>query len=107
MGDVGSPAGTVTFLFSDIEGSTRLWEIYPDAMVEALARHDALLRGAVEAHGGHVVKSTGDGFFAVFRSAHDAVLAAIAAQVALRRERWGATGPIRVRMGLHSGEASF
>ena len=60
------PAGTVTFLFTDLEGSTRLWEQFPEAMRPALERHDAILRDAVEAHGGVVVKTTGDGLHAVF-----------------------------------------
>jgi len=59
------PSGTVTFLFTDLEGSTRLWEEHPDAMQDALARHDEILRGAVAGHRGYVVKSTGDGFHAV------------------------------------------
>jgi class 3 adenylate cyclase len=67
------PSGTVTFLFTDIEGSTRLWEQYPDAMRAALVRHDAALRTAIEAHDGHVVKTTGDGAFAVFATASEAV----------------------------------
>jgi class 3 adenylate cyclase len=62
------PSGTVTFLFTDLEGSTRLWEEHRDAMQSALARHDAVLRTAVESHGGHVVKTTGDGLHAVFPS---------------------------------------
>ena len=74
------PAGTVTFLFTDLEGSTRLWEEHPDAMKRALARHDAILRGAVESHGGLVVKTTGDGLHAVFATASDATAAAVAAQ---------------------------
>ena len=67
------PSGTVTFLFTDLEGSTRLWEEQPDAMRAALARHDAILREAISAHHGHVVKTTGDGFHAVFARADDAV----------------------------------
>ena len=63
------PSGTVTFLFTDIEGSTRLWEEHPDAMRDALARHDELLRQAIEAHGGYVFKTTGDGFHAAFGTA--------------------------------------
>ena len=70
------PSGTVTFLFTDLEGSTGKWEKHPDAMRDALARHDAILRETVEAHDGHVVKSTGDGIHAVFASAPNAVLAA-------------------------------
>ncbi len=77
------PTGTVTFLFTDIEGSTRLWEQYPEAMKAALARHDAILWEAVAAHGGHVVKTTGDGIFAAFETAPDGALAAREAQYAL------------------------
>jgi class 3 adenylate cyclase len=99
------PTGTVTILFTDIEGSTRLWEQFPGAMHGALARHDALLRRAVGAHNGHVVKMTGDGLHATFGSAGDAVLAVIAAQRAVQAEPWGEVGQIRVRMGLHTGEA--
>ena len=60
------PSGTVTFLFTDIEGSTRLWETQRAAMQQALVQHDAILRGAIEAHGGHLVKSTGDGAMGAF-----------------------------------------
>ncbi len=63
------PTGTVTFLFTDLEGSTRLWEEHPDAMHDALARHDEILRDAIAAHDGHVVKTTGDGFHAAFADA--------------------------------------
>ncbi len=77
------PTGTVTFLFTDLEGSTRLWEQHPVAMKAALARHDAILRDAVESNEGHVVKTTGDGVHAVFATVHDAVDAALAAQDAL------------------------
>ena len=66
------PSGTVTFLFTDLEGSTRLWEEHPDAMREALARHDEILRGAIEENRGHVVKTTGDGVHAAFATASDA-----------------------------------
>ncbi|HEY6597883.1 MAG TPA: adenylate/guanylate cyclase domain-containing protein, partial [Pseudomonadales bacterium] len=62
----GLPAGNVTFLFTDIEGSTRLWEQSPDAMHIALARHDAILREAIEKHGGHIFKTAGDAFHAAF-----------------------------------------
>jgi len=97
------PTGTVTFLFTDLEGSTRLWEQWPQAMREALARHDEILRGVVEAKGGVVVKSTGDGLHAAFAAAEGALLAAAAGQVGLAAEPWGATGPLRVRMGIHTG----
>jgi predicted ATPase/class 3 adenylate cyclase len=99
------PSGTVTFLFTDLEGSTRLWEEHPDAMRPALARHDAILRGAVVAHGGQVVKTTGDGIHAVFATAHDALDAAVAMQLGLATEPFGKTGPLRVRMGVHTCEA--
>jgi predicted ATPase/class 3 adenylate cyclase/Flp pilus assembly protein TadD len=79
----GLPTGTLTFLFTDIEGSTLLWERYPEAMSAALARHDAILREAIEAHGGTVFKTVGDAFDAVFPTARDGVDAAIAAQRAL------------------------
>jgi class 3 adenylate cyclase len=100
----GLPAGTVTFLFTDLEGSTRLWERDP-GMQAALARHDEVLKAAVESHGGHVVKTTGDGVHAVSALASDALAAAVAGQRALGSEPWGEVGPLRVRMGLHSGAA--
>ena len=93
----------MTFLFTDLEGSTRLWEEQPDAMRAALARHDAISREAISAHHGHVVKTTGDGFHAVFARADDAVGAAIAIQLALRTESDAADVPLVVRMGLHAG----
>ena len=100
------PGGTVTFLFTDLEGSTRLWQEHPDAMAAAMARHDAILRHAVEGNSGVVVKTTGDGVHAVFANASDAIDAGIAAQLALQAEPWGATGSLRVRMGVHTGETS-
>ena len=99
------PTGTVTFLFTDLEGSTRLWEEHPEAMKAALARHDAMLRDAVQARGGRVVKTTGDGMHAVFATAPDAVAAAVDAQRQLTAEEWQIGEPLRVRMGLHSGHA--
>jgi predicted ATPase/class 3 adenylate cyclase len=104
---VALPSGTVTFLFTDLEGSTRLWEEHPDAMGPALARHDELLRSAIEAHGGQVVKTTGDGFHAVFATARDAVGAAVAMQLGLGAESFAETGPLRVRMGVHTCEAEY
>jgi predicted ATPase/class 3 adenylate cyclase len=99
------PTGTVTFLFTDLEGSTRLWEEHPDKMQTALARHDELLRDAIESHDGHVVKMTGDGAHAVFASAHSAIAAAAEAQRSLVSERWDETGPLQVRIGVHTGHA--
>ena len=103
------PTGIVTFLFTDIEGSTQLWERHSQQMRGALARHDALLRTAVLDHGGGVVKSTGDGLLAVFAAAAPALAAALAAQRALAAEPWPQIAPhhLRVRMGLHSGEADL
>src|SRR5436190_2188696 len=99
------PTGTVTFLFTDLEGSTRLWQEHPDAMKTALARHDEILGDAVAAHDGHIVKTTGDGVHAVFASAHDALHAAVSAQRAFSDESWATPDPLKVRMGLHTGEA--
>ena len=101
------PLGTVTFLFTDIEGSTRLWEEHPDAMRDALVRHDEILRDAVIAHDGHVVKTTGDGVHAVFATARDALGAAVAMQLGLSAESFGETGPLRVRMGVHTCEVEY
>src|SRR5262245_29027096 len=70
------PSGTVTFLFTDLEVSTRLWEEHPEPMQDALARHDAILRDAIAAHGGFVVKGRGDGVHAAFTTARDALAAA-------------------------------
>ncbi len=99
------PAGIVTFLFTDIEGSTRLWERVPGAMQTALARHDAILRETIESHGGRVFKTVGDAFLTVFGSVADAVGAALDGQRALGAEPWGETGPLRVRMAIHAGPA--
>jgi len=97
------PTGTVTFLFTDLESSTRLWEEHPDAMRGALARHDTIVQGAIGEHDGVVVKTTGDGVHAAFATARDAVGAAVAAQLALQHEPWEDTGALRVRIGLHTG----
>ena len=103
---VGDPSPeTLTFVLTDLESSTRLWEQFPDAMKDAVERHDAILREAVERSRGRVVKGTGDGLMAVFASAADGVEACLAAQRALRDEAWAETGPLRVRMGMHAGEA--
>ena len=99
------PTGTVTFLFTDIEGSTKLWEQHPAAMQPAIGRHDALLRQVVQEHAGYVVKSTGDGLHAAFPTAHDACTAAVEAQRALLAEPWSEIGGLQVRMGLHAGAA--
>ena len=101
------PSGTVTFLFTDLEGSTRLWEEYPDAMPGALVRHDAIVRGAIEGHGGAVLSEMGDGMAGVFASPLAAVAAAVQAQCGLVDEPWGEVGALRARMGLHSGEGAL
>ncbi|HSE82120.1 MAG TPA: adenylate/guanylate cyclase domain-containing protein [Gaiellaceae bacterium] len=99
------PPETPTFVFTDLESSTRLWERFPDEMRVAVERHDAILRDAVEGSDGQVVKLTGDGLMAVFPAASDGLRACLEAQRALQAEAWGMTGPLRVRMGLHAGEA--
>jgi len=96
------PAGHFVFLFTDIAGSIKLWEQYPQAMPSALARHDALVRHAVEPSGGRVFKTVGDACYAVFGAAADALAAALAAQHALMAEDWDQL-PLRVRVALHAG----
>ena len=93
-----APSGVVTFLFTDIEGSTRRWEADPDVMRTALADHDDVLHTAIEAHGGRVFKHTGDGVCAVFASPRAAVDVAVAAQRSLE---------LPVRMGISTGEAEL
>jgi predicted ATPase/class 3 adenylate cyclase/Tfp pilus assembly protein PilF len=99
------PTGTVTFLFTDIEGSTRMWESSPQAMQAALARHDEILRWAIEERGGYVFKTVGDAFCCAFWTATDALDAALEVQRTLFEEEWQQTGPLRVRMALHTGAA--
>jgi class 3 adenylate cyclase len=101
-----SLSGILTFLFTDLESSTLLWDRYPDLMQEVSARHDDLLRRAFEANHGRVVKTTGDGFHVVFESPVDGIAAALAAQEAIAAEEWSPEiGALKVRMGLHSGES--
>ena len=97
------PTGTVTLLFTDIEGSTRLWDAQVQAMSAALARHDQLLRHSIGTHGGHVFKTIGDAFCAAFHTASDGLAAALEAQRALRVECWPEPAALRVRMALHTG----
>jgi predicted ATPase/class 3 adenylate cyclase len=101
------PSGTVTFLFSDIEGSTRLWEEHPDAMRDCLARHDEMMRAAVAEHDGVIVKTTGDGVHAAFPTAAGGVAAAIDAQRAITMSTWDAIGGLKIRIGVHTGEAEI
>lgn len=102
---VALPTGTVTFFFTDIEGSTRLWEGYPDAMRHALAVHDQILREEVTHHGGHVFKTVGDAVYAVFAAARDAIAAARSAQQRLTGAAWEVPEGLRVRMAIHTGTA--
>ena len=118
------PTGTVTFLFTDIEGSTKLWEKYPEAMKSALAKHDSILKETVESHRGQIVKTTGDGIHAVFATAIDGINAAITAQHKLNslilnenvvsihgadelRHYSTTEAQLKSRMGLHTGEAEL
>src|SRR5262245_63784 len=110
MGEEGMPAlpgGTLTFLFTDIEGSTRLWEEQPDTMRLAHTRHDALLRTAIETNGGVVFKTIGDAFCAAFPTAPQALEAALSAQQNLHQRKSGVGSDLmfKVRMALHTGAA--
>ena len=97
-------AGTYNFLFTDIEGSTKRWEHHAEAMKAAVDRHDAILRQAIEAHNGTVFRMEGDAFRAAFATVSQSLDAAVASQQALAAESWPEeTGPVRVRMALHSG----
>jgi len=101
------PTGTVTFMFTDLEGSTRPWEEQPAAMQDSLARHDAILHEAIASHRGVVFSEMGDGMAAAFASATDAVAAGVEAQLGLERCAWDETGPLRARMGLHASSAEL
>ncbi len=102
---MAAPTGTITFLFTDIEGSTKKWERHPDAMRRMLGRHDALLRAAFETQGGLVFKTVGDAFCVAFDTAQRGLNGALAAQRALRAETWEEVGELKVRMALHTGAA--
>lgn len=99
------PSGTITFVFTDIESSTQLWETHPEAMKATLAKHDSILSNSIESNRGHVIKRTGDGIHAVFQAPSDAIKAAIFAQQEFQRPLGELT--IKVRMGLHTGEAEL
>ncbi|MGC4043660.1 MAG: tetratricopeptide repeat protein [Armatimonas sp.] len=101
------PTGTITFLFSDIEGSTKLWELHPQIMQVAVAKHDALLRQAVQENQGYLFKTTGDGIAAAFSVAEQGLAAALATQQTLAREAWSEPVVLRSRMGLHTGSAEL
>lgn len=99
------PSGTITFLFTDVEGSTHLWEKHPRLMETALELHDEILRSAIDTHGGYVFSTAGDAFSAAFTSADEALSAAIATQRDLDTAPWPDGVALRVRMGLHTGES--
>jgi class 3 adenylate cyclase len=103
------PTGTVTFLFTDIEGSTQLWERFPDQARAALTRHDQIIEAIVGRHGGRIVRPRGEGDsrFAVFSRATDAVAAAAAMQRTLHTESWPTPISLRVRVALHTVEADL
>jgi hypothetical protein len=94
------PTGTLTFLFTDIEGSTKLWERHPEAMQIALARHDEILRDATEQHGGYVFKTVGDAFCCAFPTAPHALECALESQRRLLSSEWEQTGTLRLRGAL-------
>jgi class 3 adenylate cyclase len=101
----GLPAGAVTFLFTDIEGSTRLVKALRDRYPQVLAEHRRLVRVAVAGQAGHEVDTQGDAFFVAFASAKQAVLCALELQRALAGHPWPAGSPVRVRIGIHTGQA--
>src|SRR6478735_8255990 len=98
------PSGTVTFLFTDVEGSTRLLKQLRDAYGQVLADHRRILRAAFAEHGGQEIDTQGDAFFVAFRRARDAALAASAGQRGLAAHAWPEGAACTVRMGLHTGE---
>ncbi len=103
------PAGRVTFLMTDVEGSTRLWEQHADDMAAAIERHDVLIAAVVREGGGALIrgKGEGDSTFSVFERATDAAVAAVEIQLALQREPWPTDIVIRVRTALNTGEAQL
>jgi DNA-binding NarL/FixJ family response regulator/class 3 adenylate cyclase len=100
------PSGTVTFLFTDIENSTKLWEQHPDEMLISHARHNQIVRAAIESHNGYVFQIIGDAFCAAFDNAGDAIQAAVQCQRNLQAEKW-LSPPIKVRMGIHTSKAEI
>lgn len=100
------PTGTVTFLFTDIEGSTRLAQEFPDTLQSALYRHNSILQNVIESNRGFVFEIIGDAFCCAFGNANDAVKAAIEIQLALAREKWE-DAAIKIRIGIHSGKADW
>src|SRR5579864_1581922 len=103
---VSLPTGTVTFLFTDIEGSTQRWEMHREAMKTAVARHDAFLREVVTRHNGYIFKTVGDAFCTSFPRVSDAIAAALDAQCVLSKEDFSSVGGLKVRVALHTGETT-
>jgi len=101
------PPGTISSLFTDIEGITKLWDAHPDAMRVALVRHDVLLREAIVGANGFVFKTVGDAFCAAFATAAEALAAALGSQAAPHAEHWPDALSLRVRMALHTGTAEL
>src|SRR5260370_29955141 len=101
------PTGTVTFFFSDIEGSTRLIQQLGERYPDVLLAHHTIQREALAANGGHELRTEGDSFFIVFKSALEACAGAAAVQKMLARHAWPDDGKVRVRIGLHTGEATL
>lgn len=97
------PSGTVSLLFTDIEGSALRWERHRDAMRAAVEQHDAIMRSSIERHGGYVFKTMGDAFCAAFSTAENAVAAAVEAQSTLQSKDWSAVSGLRARMAVHTG----
>jgi class 3 adenylate cyclase len=99
------PSGTVTFLLTDLEGSTRIWEQDPEAMKPAMVRHDEILEKTIAGNRGFVFSRMGDGMAVAFATAGDAVAAALAIKHALIDENWRSPSPLKARIGLHTAEA--
>jgi len=104
---ISLPTGTVAFLFTDIQGSTQLWQQYPHDMPSALERHHEILRQSIQVEGGYVFQIVGDAFCVAFHTCLAALQAAISAQRLLQNEPWGETGPLRERMALNVGPAEL
>ena len=101
---INRPSGTITFLFTDVEGSSRLWDEHPDAMATALRQHDSILRAALEGHGGYIFTTAGDSFSAAFSNPVEAITAAREIQGGLQ-SAGDDVGEIKVRIGIHTGLA--
>lgn len=100
------PSGTVTFLFTDVEGSTKLAQKYPRTLYDALERHNTIMSGAIESNNGFVFKTVGDAYCCAFEKAEDAVRAAVTAQLKLAAEKWN-DAEIKIRIGIHTGKAEW